>query len=238
MKSKHLIFILTLSAIISACSNSENKTKEQSSETITNVSGQSISLDTNFYKKLVGTINETINITMDLVKTDTVFSGSYYYNKIGKPLRLTGHLMKASNQIELIEHNELGNKTGIFIGTFNSDGNFTGNWTNPKTQKVMPFSLVQTSTSNVASATFNHYRNENCHTRDSLLKIMKADDIPYNQSTCSYIDINLITIETANKSVSKKINKIILNDVCHDIGETQYQNISDYLASINHLSHN
>ena len=234
MKLSSLYITLILSAIISACSNSQDQ--KQSTDSTANDSQQSVSLDTNFYKKLVGTINETINITMDLVKTDSVFSGSYYYNKIGKPLRLSGHFIEGTNQIELIEHNELGNKTGTFTGSFDANNNFTGNWVNPETQKTMPFSLKPANTNNVVSATFSHYRNENCRTRDSLLKLANKENVPYGLDECSYIDISLITIETDNKEVSHKINKTILKDVCHDVGETQYQNVKDYLASIDHLS--
>jgi hypothetical protein len=173
---------------------------------------------------------------MDLTKTDSTFGGAYYYDKIGKPLKIYGHLTKNENEIELSEYDEKGDKTGIFLGTYNADNTFIGIWTNAKTNKVLPFSLSQLNSSSIASVALTHYRNENCRTRDSLLQIMKAEDIPFYQSSCSYIDIDLITIETPNKEVNALINNLILKNVCHDIGETQYANIPEYLESINNLT--
>lgn len=234
MKSINLFTLLALYFFISACSNPDNKNEATNHND--NDSKKAVTLDTFFYKKLNGTINESINITMDLVKNDSILSGSYYYNKIGKPLKLYGRLSKTSNEIELIEYNDKGDKTGTFHGSFDSNNNFMGNWTNAANNKIMVFALSPSTANNAASATFKHYRNENCKTRDSLLKIMKAEDIPYYQGSCSYIDINLLTIQTENKQVSKIINAAILKDICHDIGETQYNTISEYLASINNLS--
>ncbi len=234
---KNLLSILLIGIIINSCNSNSKNQEEQKIIATVNTQEQGIALDTNFYKKLTGAINDEIHITMDLVKSDSIFSGSYYYDKIGKPLKLSGRLVKENNMVELIEYNEKDEETGKFTGFFDENSNFIGTWTNSKTKKSMPFSITEGANNDVAAASFKHYHNENCHTRDSLLKIKKVEDIEYNQSSCSYIDVNLITINAIDKSVSNRINETILKDVCHDIGETQFNNIDEYLASINHLTY-
>nr|NIV13807.1 DUF3298 domain-containing protein [Fodinibius sp.] len=92
----------------------------------------------------VGKLGESKKIQMELVIRGDTICGHYYYESIGKPLELSGHL-ESTGIVQLSEYVE-GNKksTGRFSGeyTFSSD-TFSGMWQSADGRKKIPFNLIK-----------------------------------------------------------------------------------------------
>ncbi len=133
-------------------------------------------LPQNFYKHLEGKIGGNLNIVMNLIRTDSVLRGSYYYLNNGRPIKFTDKSRIDKNgNIHLEEDGEKWddnyNKivTGIFNGKFERDGKITGSWEKPGSDKTLKFELKETYEN--GSAKFDvksFYRSY----KDSLAKIL------------------------------------------------------------------
>ncbi|NLT14481.1 MAG: hypothetical protein GXY05_09075 [Clostridiales bacterium] len=88
---------------------------------------------------LKGTIGD-LPVHMSLVIADGVVTGSYYYDKVGKELKLEGST-EAERMISFSEYDENGERTGSFDGWYTRGIRITGNWTNAKTGDVLEFNL-------------------------------------------------------------------------------------------------
>ncbi len=86
-----------------------------------------------------GYIDGKYEIKMTLTQNDTELSGSYFYTKIGTPLKLKGTIDNL-NKFSLNEFNFEGSITGVFVGTINNS-QITGNWSKPDGSKSMTFIL-------------------------------------------------------------------------------------------------
>ncbi len=75
-------------------------------------------------KTFRGMING-IGFEMKLVRDGDKLSGSYFYTKIGKPLKLSGKIEK-DGKFTLEESDENGKKTGVWSGTWKEDENAAG----------------------------------------------------------------------------------------------------------------
>src|SRR5512138_452278 len=67
-------------------------------------------------REFSGAINRSIRIKMTLSQSGKTLSGSYYYEKVGKPITLSGSIN--GQQFTLKEYDESGNNTGTFSGRF------------------------------------------------------------------------------------------------------------------------
>lgn len=227
---KKLINIsLTLCIIVTACcTNPEDQSTKQANQSASKTSEVKIDLPKTFYKKMKGTISDNLSVTMELTKTDSTFTGSYYYNNVGLPLSLIGQI-SFSGEIELSEMNEKYVETGKFHGKFTSAELFEGTWTNPKTNKSLPFKLTE-SKDGIANISFENFHKENCAMKDKN-KNKPANGINWIDTLCSHIDINLIKVSTTDHITSNLINKSIVNIICNS-GEKKYSTINGYLNSI------
>ncbi|MFI5164953.1 MAG: hypothetical protein ACHQHP_06875, partial [Bacteroidia bacterium] len=140
---KNAVFTLL---ILASCGNPSDKKNDQKAEETSN-NDSPMKMSDNFYKKLKGKIGEDLFITVDLIKrkdsTDKQarFTGYYYYDKIGMPLDIRGEI-NDSGRFDMTETDVQGNMTGIFKGSFINENEIKGTWTNPKTNKVYPLSLI------------------------------------------------------------------------------------------------
>lgn len=89
---------------------------------------------------LEGTIGD-IPVHMSLYISGGIVTGSYYYDKVGKELKLKGTTAEADRMIYLDEYDENGELTGKFDGWYTHSIRMTGSWTNSKTDKTLNFNL-------------------------------------------------------------------------------------------------
>jgi len=97
-------------------------------------------------KTFSGTIGDSNDLQMKLVRTGSDLSGSYSYLKIGKPITLKGTIDKDAN-IELAEFDASGAQTGMFKGRWDASDpsavRIEGNWSRPNGAKSTKFSLSE-----------------------------------------------------------------------------------------------
>ncbi len=88
----------------------------------------------------------------------TRYSGSYWYDTHGTPVRLSGFTTRYNSQpddpfgVIQIEEETDGNRTGSFSGQITSGGVFTGNWNNADYTKRYPFILYPVSAGGAGAA--------------------------------------------------------------------------------------
>jgi len=95
----------------------------------------------NYY---IGTLGKSA-VQMELVVEmgSGSISGTYYYEKIGRPLELEGNI-RAGEKIILDETDEKQQKTGTFTGQFaGSQQTFEGTWSSADKKIVLPFRLTR-----------------------------------------------------------------------------------------------
>ena len=97
---------------------------------------------TNKYFK--GSIGSTLGLQMKLVREGEKLTGSYFYQKVGTPIVISGTIDKGGNVV-LDEFDSGGHQTGVFKGLWSEDENgliaIAGNWTKPNSDKKTAFSL-------------------------------------------------------------------------------------------------
>ncbi len=100
-----------------------------------------------------GTINKTLRIKMNLTRNGNTVNGSYVYEKVSKPIVLSGSVN--GQQFTLKEYDEKGKNTGTFNGRFISEDTIEGSWSNADASKVFPFSLKAGSLTRQPATTAN-----------------------------------------------------------------------------------
>src|SRR5689334_10045593 len=90
-------------------------------------------------REFSGAINRSIRIKMTLSQNGKSLSGSYYYEKVGKPITLSGGIN--GQQFTLKEYDENGKSTGTFSGRFVTSDTIEGTWSNADASKTYPFSV-------------------------------------------------------------------------------------------------
>jgi hypothetical protein len=90
-------------------------------------------------REFAGTMNKTIKIRMKLLQNGNEIRGTYYYEKVGKELQLSGNVN--GDQVTLKESDQQGNQTGIFKGRFVNADLIEGTWTNADGTRTFFFSV-------------------------------------------------------------------------------------------------
>ena len=98
--------------------------------------GETPAPQTKYFK---GSIGNSLDLQMKLVRTGDQLAGSYFYQKIGTRINLRGNVDKDGN-LTLEEFDQAGKQTGLFKGIWTvdaSDGliNMAGNWSKPPGEK-------------------------------------------------------------------------------------------------------
>lgn len=95
-------------------------------------------------KYFKGSIGTTLGLQMKLVREGEKLTGSYFYQKVGTPIVISGTIDKGGNVV-LDEFDSGGHQTGVFKGVWSEDENgliaIAGNWTKPNSDKKTAFSL-------------------------------------------------------------------------------------------------
>ena len=89
-------------------------------------------------REFVGTINTTLSVRIRLWREGNILRGSYFYERVGKNLRLDG-MMEDANRFSLNEFDERGHQTGKFEGAFVTDDWIEGTWASVDTKKQLRF---------------------------------------------------------------------------------------------------
>ena len=101
-------------------------------------------MPTGISKSFTGTIGETLELQMKLVREGDRVTGSYFYRKVGTPIAISGTVDK-NGQVLIEEFDTGGKQTGAFKGTWKEDEEglivISGNWTKPNGDKKTAFSL-------------------------------------------------------------------------------------------------
>jgi len=95
-------------------------------------------------KYFKGSIGSTLGLQMKLVREGEKLTGSYFYQKVGTPIVISGTIDKGGNVV-LDEFDSGGHQTGVFKGVWSEGENgliaIAGNWTKPNSDKKTAFSL-------------------------------------------------------------------------------------------------
>jgi hypothetical protein len=140
-----------------------------------------VRLPDNSYMKFHGNIQTAKNelgITLDLYTTqDSLCEGTYYYDKIRKPIYLSGTI---NNQgiVQLTERTD--NKiTGMFSGQFIDQTSITGTWMTPDSSTQFKFSIKENYPPGSARFKISHIHEEvgdceveNCFAIDIIFPAM------------------------------------------------------------------
>ncbi len=90
-------------------------------------------------REFVGTINNNLRVRIRLSQTAEALTGSYFYERIGKRLRLEGRLY-GGKEFQINEFDEQGHRTGEFDGKFATADWIEGTWSSADGKRQMPFS--------------------------------------------------------------------------------------------------
>lgn len=133
LKNIAIIFVITVFTA-TACMNSPGESAAKNNSAGESAGGGAGSGESNGggqtdvknadAKTFRGMING-IGFEMRLVRDGDKLSGSYFYTKIGKPLKLAGKIEK-DGKFTLDETDENGKKTGVWNGTWSEDENAAG----------------------------------------------------------------------------------------------------------------
>jgi len=141
-------------------------------------SGAATVAETRFFD---GSIGNALDLQMKLVREADKLSGSYFYQKVGTRIQLSGSIDKEGN-VTLEEYDNNGKQSGVFKGIWKTDADglvvIDGSWNKPNSDKKTAFSLHQAPIefSNGAEIIAKHIKESN--------KKLKYDvDVLYPQLT-------------------------------------------------------
>ncbi|MDX1904035.1 MAG: hypothetical protein SFU27_07750 [Thermonemataceae bacterium] len=95
------------------------------------------------YKGTIGTVKISLNLTTEWKDYMTTYSGSYYYDNVGKELSLRGLWLQRMDTIELVEVSDEA-ITGFFSLKMDAKAGYdilTGTWTDLKKKKTFSVRL-------------------------------------------------------------------------------------------------
>ena len=143
VRAKTIVFLVVL-LIVASCRRSSNTptagqqaTPSPGAEQLQNAEGGTTPAETKHFK---GSIGNTLDLQMKLVRRGDQLTGNYFYQKIGTKIELKGTIDKDGN-LTLQEFDPSGKQTGLFKGlwmTDSADGltKIAGNWSKPPGEKA------------------------------------------------------------------------------------------------------
>ena len=102
--------------------------------------------ETKYY--YIGKIGDERNLQMELSLDDGEIRGSYYYDKKGIPLSVSGEADLKESKIKLVESDDKKRKTGVFKGVFTPipeglGSTIEGTWSDAQGKNELPFKLTK-----------------------------------------------------------------------------------------------
>ena len=138
MKKIFSILLASFMVLMFSCTDQETDNATLDSDSLSQDSSEPAARY--FYKHLKGTIHGNLNVTMDIAYDGSSFTGTYYYDKKGEPISITGSI-DSSGKANITEDVN-GNTTGTFIGEF-STSSFVGTWISSDKKNSFPFELKE-----------------------------------------------------------------------------------------------
>jgi Protein of unknown function (DUF3298) len=167
-----------------------------------------------------------------LIKRDSTLSGTYFYDKVGLPISVSGQV-SAAQEITMGEYVGQGDETGSFKGHFTSAEVFEGEWANASNHKVLPFKFTEMK-EGLAAISFEHFHQDNCERRERNLKNPNPEEGFYTDTLCSYSDLSLIKVSTGKKAVDDAIATAILDQLC-GVQNRDCNSVQAYMNGISDL---
>jgi len=162
-----------------------------------------------------------IQIQVSLVRDGDKLSGSYFYTRVGKELKLSGTI-DAEGNFKLTEKDATGKTTGEFSGTWkdekNSNGAYLeGEWHKPNSQETLGFSVSeQVIESATAKFTTKNFNEKN--------KIKRFD-----------INIEYPELSGVNPAIAAKFNLLAKNQAMSGVAEFRKAMMSQTKEDLKYL---
>lgn len=138
-----LIFLGTTACRRNSSSNEGTAVSLDGQERLHPDSGVASITETRFFK---GSIGNSLDLQMKLVREGQNLTGSYFYQKLGTRIDLRGSVDREGN-VTLEEFDPAGKQTGVFKGLWKPDAEgaieISGDWTKPNGDKKTIFALHQ-----------------------------------------------------------------------------------------------
>lgn len=161
------------------------------------------------YFKYKGKIGNNSSIIMDISIGEENLTGTYYYDKIGIPIKFTGKFSDSNNYelyAPLKEH-----CSDYFRGKYNHSDTIKGIWSNTQSKKNLPYELIKI-TNGIAPVSFEIYKAEIGNSR---------------------IRVELPIIATTNDSINRLINGDLLRTIINIINQRTGKKYASIKAFIN-----
>jgi len=147
---KHILIALALIAFLAltGCrktptTNEQAASPSEGQERLHPDSGITPPVQTKFFE---GSIGNSLDLQMKLVREGDKLTGSYFYQRVGTKIDLRGSVDQNGN-VNLQEFDSTGKQTGEFKGVWkqNAEGaiEISGNWSKPNSPKKTTFALHQ-----------------------------------------------------------------------------------------------
>lgn len=179
-----------------------------------------------FYKRLEGTIDDTLNIQMNLTRMDSVLDGNYFYNDIGEPIYFQYYsYMRDDGSIHIEEEGGYDEEyntiiTGIFDGKFTSPHIIEGNWMSSDSSETYKFELKEVYPA--GSAKFEIKQLDKNYGESDYSDFAASSELSYP-----------VMIDYPDLKVQQKINSFIIDFYVNGSmqGDNGYTDINDRMES-------
>lgn len=167
------------------------------------------------------------DIAMQLILTDSLVNGNYYYEKNGIPIEVSGRIDK-NDCITIQEYDKIAGNFNEFSGKLDSKSCFEGTWIGNKNKAKLKFSLIEISEGLPKIEVENFYR-ENRRFIE-INKHKNSDEIRFFDTLPIAVSLQMLKLNTGNRLIDEKINKSLIAKLktISRFGET----INSFLASV------
>ena len=160
-------------------------------------------------------------IQMTLVREGEKLSGTYFYNKIGKDLNLSGKV-DAQGNFNLIETDAKNIKTGEFKGVWKELDDesvlLEGEWINPKTKENIGFSAEEQMIFFTSGA-----------------KLVSKSFSEQNKPKLFDITIDYPELSGANMVIAAKFNQAVKDEVMKEVAEFRKSMLAQDAEQVNYI---
>lgn len=219
------ILIISVISIFAATACQQAKVETNANDQWEKVSSnttQNVDADSGEQKKAVKNPNEKtfrgmingIEFQMNLVREGDALSGSYFYTKVGKDLKLAGKIEK-NGKFTLQETNDKDKKTGEWNGTWKEEANspgilLEGEWNKPNDKDKLGFFATEQVIEFAGDAKFTN-------------KIIKEND----KSKRSELYVVYPEISGVDSATATKFNSLVKNLVT-DLNKSYKEQVAEY----------
>ena len=155
---KKIVLFIFIATFFFACNEENEKNDVKNNDTVqknaadnndnnNSDSNAPVNLSKDFYNHFSGTIKD-ISISADLIKRDDNITLTYYYNKVGLPITLSGKIGE-NNEFTLKQMVLKGKPAETFTGKFTANGKIEGKWKMSNKKEIFDFKLQENTENSV-----------------------------------------------------------------------------------------